>query len=180
MWGCEPNEAAPNGGSRAERVQWTKQRGEAGAALRFSQAPSAARRKNRLSARGLSRSRGGTPLNHAVPSARKGCTTLSMVPSPKGGSRAERVQWTKQRGEAGAALRFSQAPSAARRKNRLSARGLSRSDRGDFLYGRVGGCTVPAKFAVSKCAPYSTKRHTEPPARQGGHMVPIGAAGKSR
>ena len=40
------------------------------------------------------------------------------------GSGGDRVQWTKQGAAAGAALRFLQAPSPARRKNRLSARGL--------------------------------------------------------
>ena len=40
------------------------------------------------------------------------------------GSGGDRVQWTKQGAAAGAALRFLQAPAAARRKNRLSARGL--------------------------------------------------------
>ena len=53
------------------------------------------------------------------------------LPTPSGlpthpndqGSGGDRVQWTKQGAAAGAALRFLQAPSAARRKNRLSARG---------------------------------------------------------
>ena len=41
------------------------------------------------------------------------------------GSGGDRVQWTKQGAAAGAALRFLQAPAAARRKNRLSARGTN-------------------------------------------------------
>ena len=45
------------------------------------------------------------------------------------GSLAERIQWTKQRGEAGAALRFFQASSLMRRKNRLSARGRIQAQR---------------------------------------------------
>ena len=39
------------------------------------------------------------------------------------GKHSDRVQWTKQGAVFGAALRFLQAPAAARRKNRLSARG---------------------------------------------------------
>ena len=53
-----------------------------------------------------------------------------MGTSPEGGmprsgrgSGGDRVQWTKQGAAAGAALRFLQAPTAVRRKNRLSARG---------------------------------------------------------
>ena len=48
-----PAPACPPGRTRSggDRVQWTKQEAAAGAALRFLQAPSAVRRKNRLSAR---------------------------------------------------------------------------------------------------------------------------------
>ena len=44
--------------------------------------------------------------------------------SPRGGTNSDRVQWTKQGAVSGAALRFLQAPAEARRKNRLSARGI--------------------------------------------------------
>ena len=49
------------------------------------------------------------------------CAVRRQILSP-GAAAAKRVQWTKQRATAGAALRFSQA--FTRRENRLSARGL--------------------------------------------------------
>ena len=42
----------------------------------------------------------------------------------KGGTNSDRCQWQKQGAVSGAALRFLQAPAVARRKNRLSARGM--------------------------------------------------------
>ena len=41
------------------------------------------------------------------------------------GNGSDRIQWMKQGAAVGAALRFLQAPSLARRKNRLSARGTN-------------------------------------------------------
>ena len=51
----------------------------------------------------------------------------------------KRVLRTMQRGVLGAALRFSQAGTAPRRENRLSARGLPRSGRGDSAKREGGG-----------------------------------------
>ena len=55
---------------------------------------------------------------------------------------ARRVQWTKQRGEAGAALRFLQVPAAVRRKNRLSARGTNGNRIQRMKQGAVRGAAL--------------------------------------
>src|SRR5699024_3675455 len=63
---------------------------------------------------------GNLPLRVCEPLCGE-CMVQRQILSP-GAAAAKRVQWTKQRATAGAALRFSQA--LARRENWLSARGL--------------------------------------------------------
>ena len=71
---------------------------------------------------------------HKVFLCPRACTWLSLRESWReaperggshacGGTNSDRVQWTKQGAVSGAALRFLQALTRARRKNRLSARG---------------------------------------------------------
>ena len=57
----------------------------------------------------------------------RGPRPLTYFSGRKGskGKHADCIQWMKQGGVLGAALRFLQAPSLARSKNRLSARGLT-------------------------------------------------------
>ena len=115
-------------GKHSDRVLRTKQGAVFGAALRFLQAPSAVRRKNRLSARGkhsdrVLRTKQGAVFGAALrflqaPSAVRRKNRLSAR-----GKHSDRVLRTKQGAVFGAALRFLQAPSAVRSKNRLSARG---------------------------------------------------------
>ena len=49
------------------------------------------------------------------------------------GTNSDRCQWQKQGAVSGAALRFLQAPAVARRKNRLSARGLAMVTYSDLI-----------------------------------------------
>ena len=69
---------SPSGGTNSDRVQRTKQGAVSGAALRFLQALTRARRKNRLSARGA----GETPVRAARLRGLKLCAPI-FVPSVK-------------------------------------------------------------------------------------------------
>ena len=75
-----------------------------------------------------------TPVGSGQAMVRQTCSRLRLTTlfagidggtlgSPRGGTNSDRCQRQKQGAVSGAALRFLQAPAAARRKNRLSARG---------------------------------------------------------
>ena len=64
---------------------------------------------------------------------RSGVLLWLSRPSGKGGTNSDRVQWTKQGAVSGAALRFLQAGTALRRKNRPSARGLAMVTYSDLI-----------------------------------------------
>ena len=99
----QPYPAASSGRNR---------RGAAGAALRFLQAGTAPRRKNRLSARGMN---GDCCLRQ-----KQGAVSGAALRFSQGSGLRQ-----KQGAVSGAALRFSQGSAADRSKNRLSARGNS-------------------------------------------------------
>ena len=66
--------------------------------------------------------------------------------SPRGGTNSDRVQRTKQGAVSGAALRFLQALTRARRKNRLSARGAGETPaRAARLRGEQSGAPGPLR-----------------------------------
>ena len=63
------------------------------------------------------------------------------------GNGSDRIRWMKQGAAVGAALRFLQAPSLARRQNRLNARGtnvMNEPEAGRWVQsGYAGPCIVP-------------------------------------
>ena len=147
-------------GKHSDRVLRTKQGAVFGAALRFLQAPSLARRKNRLSARGTN---GDRVLWQAHRSASCGRSSEVCLAQRSEFSSiildAPKIQGTARgrnsRAEAGAALQFSQGRTAARWENWLSARGTN-SDRVLWQAHRSASCGRSSEVCLAQRSEFSS------------------------
>ncbi len=147
-------------GSGGDRIQWMKQGAAAGAALRFLQAPSAARRKKRLSARGL---RSGSLVTSSLrPGESNVMRSLIFRPLRSGSHPASGLRPGTMQSNANPGYRFA----------------LFASFASFALFALAGAAGPAAKFSALYKVP--GLRPGTMPARRGGPVVPIGAAGKSR